>query len=215
VVDDEAAIARVVSTVLCDDGWSTECAASGHEALDRLESRRYALVLLDLRLPGTSGMEVLRQARRHDPAPRVVVMSAFASTEDATEATRAGAADVLRKPFTPDELRSAVQGAMTREVRPSQIDEAFDAAVAHARRLAADRRLEAASEQARHAISLHPDRPEGFHLLGCCLDLLERPAEAATMYGVALHLEPRHRASRHNLDRLTLLHGARGAVELA
>ena len=215
VVDDEPAIARAVAMALHDDGWEVDRAASGEEALERLERWQYDLVLLDLRLPGMSGMQVLGRIGGRESAPRVVVISAFASAEDATEASRAGAADVLGKPFTPEELRAAVTAAIAREVLPEVMDEAFREAVTATRGLIEAGRLEAASEQARRAIALHPDRPEGFHLLGACYDLLERPTEAEEMYGVALHLAPGYRPSRHNLDRLTLLHGARGTVELA
>jgi DNA-binding NtrC family response regulator len=84
-------------------------AGGGREALVRLAAEPVDLVVTDLRMPDVDGLAVLRAARARDPAPEVVVMTAFATAESAVEAMKAGAADYVTKPFSMDELRLRVR----------------------------------------------------------------------------------------------------------
>jgi len=92
---------------------------TGEEALARLASESPDLLLLDLKLPGIDGLEVLRQAVALPAPPCTVMITAYASLATAVEATRNGAFDFISKPFTPDELRSVARRA-TRDLILSQ-----------------------------------------------------------------------------------------------
>jgi hypothetical protein len=76
------------------------------------------LVLLDQRMPGMDGLEVLKVVRERDPSARLVMVTAYGTIELAVEAMKAGAVDFLRKPFTPDVLRGAVQAALAHPKQP-------------------------------------------------------------------------------------------------
>src|SRR5262245_6047611 len=80
-----------------------------HQALDLIESERPDLLLTDLKMPGTDGMELLRRARAIDPTLPVIVFTAFATIESAVAAIKDGAFDYLPKNFSVDQLRVAVE----------------------------------------------------------------------------------------------------------
>ena len=214
VVDDQLAIARTTSMVLEGDGWIVDSAGSGERALELMAAKTYDLLLLDLRLPGIQGADVLRKLAGALSRPKVVVMTAYGSPECAIEVMRLGAADILRKPFTPEELREVVRSAMARETDPEVIRQELSETLASARDHLRAQRVPAASERAGRAVALCPDRPDGFHLLGACHDLLGEQAEAKKMYGLALQADPGYAPSKRNLDRLVFFHGTRGSVEL-
>ncbi|MCA9548491.1 MAG: sigma-54-dependent Fis family transcriptional regulator [Myxococcales bacterium] len=108
VTDDEPKLGRWVEEVMRLAGHRVHREESGSGALTALDNQAFDLVITDLMLPGASGLEVLKAARGKVPAPDVIVMTAYGSTESAVEAMKAGAADYLTKPFTMDELRLRV-----------------------------------------------------------------------------------------------------------
>lgn len=113
VVDDENNIRLMVRIALQAVGHEVEVAADGAEALAKFaDGAGWDLVLLDQRMPGMEGLQVLEEMRRRDRAARVVMITAFGTIDLATSAMRAGATDFLRKPFTTNILRGAVQAAL-------------------------------------------------------------------------------------------------------
>jgi CheY-like chemotaxis protein len=113
LVDDEHNIRMMVRLALQKDGHTVDTAADGEEGLDKFGSGAgWDLVLLDQRMPGLEGLEVLRQMRYYDPRARVIMATAFGTVDLAVEAMKAGATDFLRKPFTVETLRGAVRAAL-------------------------------------------------------------------------------------------------------
>jgi len=99
-VDDESLIRMSLRIALAREGYDVDTASSGVEAMSLLDRFEYDLVLLDLRLPDVSGMEVLRYARRLHPGVKVLLVTASTNAPDAVEAEHEGAAGVVAKPFT-------------------------------------------------------------------------------------------------------------------
>ena len=112
VVDDEKNIRLMLSQVLASDTTTLETAINGEEALQKLEQSSYDLMLLDLRMPGMSGLDVLIQAHARRPDMPVIVLTAHGTVESAVEAMRGGAVNFLQKPFSPKEIRDAVDKAL-------------------------------------------------------------------------------------------------------
>jgi len=112
VVDDEDSLRRVLQVQLEQDGYSVVTAASAQQAFSLLQLRGYDLVITDLRMPGLSGVEVLKQVKSQYPETVVIVLTAFGSVETAVEAMKAGAYDFLTKPVHPDELSLVVARAL-------------------------------------------------------------------------------------------------------
>ncbi|MGI4952608.1 MAG: sigma-54-dependent transcriptional regulator, partial [Janthinobacterium lividum] len=106
IVDDDDALRRAIATTLSDLGHQPEQAGDGESALAWLSRHRADAVLLDLRMPGLDGMEVLRRIRARPDAPPVAVLTAVPTGENTIEAMRLGAADHLAKPVGRDGLRA-------------------------------------------------------------------------------------------------------------
>ncbi len=105
IVDDERTLARAVRAFLQEAGYEAEVAGDAEQALGLLESLRPDVVFSDVRLPGMSGIELLRRIREFDPALPVVIMTAYGTIEGAVEAVKLGAFDYLKKPVDLEELK--------------------------------------------------------------------------------------------------------------
>lgn len=109
VIDDEAVIREGCKRVLCKDGWEVLLASDGEKGLQMCEG--VDVVLLDLKMPGPSGMDVLEELLKRDPSLPIIVITGYATVDSAVEAMKKGAYDFIPKPFTPDQLRLVVQRA--------------------------------------------------------------------------------------------------------
>jgi DNA-binding NtrC family response regulator len=106
IVDDDAALRRAVAITLIDLGYEAAQAADGEAALAWLSHQQADAVLLDLRMPGMDGMDVLRRIRAREDAPPIAVLTAVPTSANTIEAMRLGAADHLTKPIGRDGLRA-------------------------------------------------------------------------------------------------------------
>ena len=122
LIDDEANIRMMVKMALEQKKHSVETAADGPDGLIKFGTGTgWDLVLLDHRMPGMDGIDVLHELRRRDPKCRVVMITAFGTFQLARTAIEAGATDFLRKPFTIETLRDFVAAALDR-ARPSSLE---------------------------------------------------------------------------------------------
>jgi DNA-binding NtrC family response regulator len=113
VVDDDRAILTLVGTIALAEGFDVATTVDGGDTLTQLRQRPADLVLLDQRMPGCTGLDVLRTIRSVSPACRVVLMSGFATIDGAVEAVRLGAMDYLTKPFDLQRLRQLLSAIRT------------------------------------------------------------------------------------------------------
>jgi two-component system response regulator AtoC len=111
VVDDEPLVRRSMERALTDQGFEVRTAASVAEGFAIFETLRPQVVVLDVRLPDGSGLDMLPRLRRADPALKVLMVTAFGETADVVRAMKAGAADFLKKPYDLEELLHAVKSA--------------------------------------------------------------------------------------------------------
>lgn len=112
VVDDEKIIRDGCVKILSKEGFPVHTATSGEEGLRLLREHSFDLLLLDLKMPGLSGIEVLQRAQDLKRNILVVVITGYATVESAVEAMKAGAYDFIPKPFSPDQLRIVVHRAL-------------------------------------------------------------------------------------------------------
>jgi DNA-binding NtrC family response regulator len=112
VVDDEPIVRRELTRSLDKEGYRTEAFPDGESALKRLAESKFDLVLCDLRLPGMSGMEVMKSARKADPSIEVIILTGFASVDSAIAAIRDGAFHYVTKPVKMTELKLLVRRAL-------------------------------------------------------------------------------------------------------
>ena len=111
LVEDKPELRAMFRKALERQGYTIEEASDGSTAIDKLRKRRYLLVLSDLKLPGSSGIEVLREARRVDPTIPFILVTAYGSVEEAVTAMKEGAFDFIQKPVDLDHLKLLLERA--------------------------------------------------------------------------------------------------------
>src|SRR5271166_5680041 len=104
VIDDEAAIRESLEVLLTLEGYQVRMAADGEDGLRVLELENFDLVLLDLALPGQSGLELLPQIKDRQPELPVIMITAYGTVENVVEAVRAGAENFVQKPWDNEKL---------------------------------------------------------------------------------------------------------------
>ncbi|OGB96708.1 MAG: Fis family transcriptional regulator [candidate division NC10 bacterium RIFCSPLOWO2_12_FULL_66_18] len=112
VVDDEEIVRDSLARWLEEDGYQVDTAPDGQAALAKLAAQAYAILLVDLKMPGIDGLQVLAQARTLQPDAAIIIMTAYATVDTAVQAMKQGAYDYLVKPFEPEEL-SLMVGKLT------------------------------------------------------------------------------------------------------
>ncbi len=115
IVDDEKNIRLTLSQALETLGAEIDTASTGEEAMTKLRGREFGLILLDIRIPGMDGMEILHRVHEIRPDIRVIMITAYATIESAVEAMKLGAVDFLQKPFDPKEIRELVSRVADRD----------------------------------------------------------------------------------------------------
>src|ERR1700685_1072160 len=111
LVEDKAELRAMFHKPMDRNGYTGEEAPDGNSAIDKIRSRRYQLILSDLKLPGNSGLDVLRESRRVEPTLPVILMTAYGSVEEAVTAMKDGAFDFIQKPVDLDHLKLLLERA--------------------------------------------------------------------------------------------------------
>jgi DNA-binding response OmpR family regulator len=114
VVDDEGAIRYSVSKTLQRIGYEVDEASTGEEAVDMIKKREYEVVLTDIRMPGITGVELLKRIKDASPDAIVILMTGYASLGTAVESLRLGAHDYLVKPSSSQDIRQSVTRGVER-----------------------------------------------------------------------------------------------------
>lgn len=201
IVDDEKNIRLTMAQALQPLGYEVKTAVNGEDALNQLETDDVGLILLDLKMPGLDGLEVLRRVVTLRPDIRIILISAHGTVEHAVEAMRLGAVDFIQKPFVPKELRELVTRVLDRHKLEATQTADYEAHLELIKRCMNERHFEAAAEHARQAIGADPTRPEAFNLFGILYELAGHHEEAMKQYRVAVDLDPTYRPAWQNLNR--------------
>jgi len=126
VIDDEPEICRCMEKCLALLDCKVESCTNGSDGIERLQKDRFDIVFTDLRMPGVNGIEVVRAVRRVSAGTDAIVLTGFGTIESAVRAIQAGATDYLTKPFKVDDLRVAIEKALTPPAPNADIDDAFN-----------------------------------------------------------------------------------------
>lgn len=203
IVDDEKNIRLTLSQALESLQLKIDTAVNGEEALAKLNEKKFGLILLDLKMPGMDGMEVLRQISQVQPQTRVIIITAHGTIESAVEAMKLGAVDFIQKPFTPVEIRKLVSKVADRETLDAQQATDYESQIELAKRSITDRNFDAAMEHVKKAIAIDASRPEAFNLSGCLFEIRGDRLAAQKNYRAALSLDPTYQPAQQNLSRST------------
>jgi len=112
VVDDEPIVRESIRDWLKDAGYNVATAETGEEALEMISKQDYGVVVLDVRLPGKTGIAVLKDIKQLKPSIKSIIITAYPTAALAAEATELGAVDYLIKPIAPDELEKLIRETM-------------------------------------------------------------------------------------------------------
>jgi len=115
VVDDEEIVRESLSGWLHEDGFQVSTAADGRIAVEKMKGERWNVMLVDLKMPGMDGLQVLEEARKLQPEAAVIMMTAYATVDTAVTAMKLGAFDYLVKPFDPEELSLLMQKVVAQQ----------------------------------------------------------------------------------------------------
>jgi len=203
IVDDEKNIRLTLTHALKPLEVETDTAVNAEEALEKLEEKDFGLILLDLRLPGMHGMEMLREVAEVRPDIKVIIITAYGTIESAVEAMKLGAVDYIQKPFSPDEIRELVSKVMHRGELVEGEATDYDSKLELTKRSIQEKHFDAAVEHAKAAIALDSSRPEAHNLLGALLEMREDVDGARQEYRLAISVDPSYEPARKNLHRLT------------
>jgi DNA-binding response OmpR family regulator len=121
VMEDDRNVAKGLEMVLVEEGYDVNLAGTGKLAMKAFEEGRFDLLVADLRLPDISGMEVIKKIKAQKPETEVIVITGYGTTATAVEAMKLGVHDFLPKPFTEEQIKSAIDEALSEHVaKPSE-----------------------------------------------------------------------------------------------
>lgn len=115
IVEDDEQLLETFRTILVDEGYDTDTATTGLQAIEKVANARYDLLVLDIKLPDIMGDKVARKIRRQDEQIAIIVITGFPSLQDSIEALDVGIHDILLKPISASELVKVVGEALARE----------------------------------------------------------------------------------------------------
>ena len=112
VMEDERSVAKGLEMILSEEGYRVDLADTGKLAMEAFKQKRFDLLVADLRLPDIDGMEVIKQVKAAKPETEVIVITGYGTTAKAVTAMKLGVHDFLPKPFTADQIMTAIDEAL-------------------------------------------------------------------------------------------------------
>ncbi len=201
IVDDEKNIRMTLRQCFSSEAYDLSEAVNGEEALNALEKENFDLVLLDIRMPGLTGLEVLNKMREKSIKTDVIIMTAYGSVEKAVEAMKLGAIDFIGKPFTPEEIREIVSEVLAREKLVESELEGYQDYLQFSKKSIMNQEYQKAFKYLKQAISLEVEKAEPYNLLGVIAEFNDEIERAQKHYRAALAYDPTYKPARSNLER--------------
>lgn len=203
VVDDEKNIRTTLSTFLSSLNFKVDTASNGEDALIKLKEKDYSLVLLDIKMHGLTGMQVLKEMRYSGIKTNTIMMTAYGTIENAVESMKLGAVDFISKPFTLEALKSVLTDVLDRqELKESEV-KSFKDYLEYSKKCIFEKKYEKAKEYLKKAISEDLEAPEPQNLLGVLAEFKSDLLAAGRHYRAALELDPTYKPAIENLERVT------------
>jgi DNA-binding NtrC family response regulator len=203
IVDDEPNVRLNFRTTLETEGYEIFEASSGEEALQALGEHAFALAILDIRMPGMDGLELLAKIGESGIRVPTTIVTAYSDVPNAVKAMKLGAVDFLQKPLRPEELRSIVAEILKRhDVQDEPVAETFSAHIVAAKRCLNLRAFAKARLHLARALELNAKSAEAFNLAGVLSEVLEDYDRAKKCYGQAIKLDKNYEPAQQNMRRL-------------
>jgi DNA-binding response OmpR family regulator len=205
IIDDEPNTRLNFRLALEVEGYQVAEAPNGAAAREKLLGERLDLAILDLRMPGMDGLQLLEQMRQEGMATPVIIVTAYGSVPDAVRALKLGAIDFLEKPLRPADLRRLVAEVVERhQVEHRERTECDDFAthLRAAKRQINLRNFPLAEKHLQRALDFEPRSADALNLLGVLAELGGDYRKARKYYGRAIRARHDHEAAQQNMRRL-------------
>src|SRR4030042_2142729 len=203
VVDDEKNIRTTLSTFLSSLNFKVDTVSNGEEALIKLKEKDYNLVLLDIKMHGLTGMQVLKEMRNSGVKTNTIMMTAYGTIENAVESMKLGAVDFISKPFTLEALKLVLTDVLDRQKLKESEVKSFKDYLEYSKKCIFEKNYEKAKEYLKKAISEDLEAPEPQNLLGVLAEFEGDLLAAGRHYRAALELDPTYKPAIENLERGT------------
>ena len=202
VVDDEKNERLNFRTTLETEGYEIFEASSAELALDLLAEHSFDLAILDLRMPGIGGLELLARMRASEINVPAMIVTAYSDVPHAVKAMKLGAIDFLQKPIRPNDLRNAVAQITERHGHEDDRADSFETNLVAAKRSINLGSFAKARLHLRMALALNEKSPEAFNLAGVLAEINEDYNQAKKCYGQAIRLDRNYEPAQQNMRRL-------------
>jgi DNA-binding NtrC family response regulator len=203
VIDDEKNVRFTVIHALQNDGYQVDAASSGVDGLQKASQIPYDLLLVDLRMPGMTGVEMLRELRRQHTQVPAVIITAYGIPRQLVEAAELGAIDCVRKPFSIQTIRHIVRDVIETCTLPDDfVPGTANEHLMMGRHEMMNGRLETAKTFLEKAAELSPDRAEIHILLGVAAYLRGGIEAATSCFERALTIDPSSKTASEYLTWL-------------
>lgn len=205
IIDDEPNARLNFRLALEVEGYHVTEALSGAAALEKLSAEQFDLALLDLRMPGVGGLQLLEQMRAGGILTPVIIITAYGSVPDAVHAMKLGAIDFLEKPLRPVDLRRLVAEVVGRhqvESRERPEHDDYETHLQAAKRHINLRQFALAEKHLQRALEFKTHSPDALNLLGVLAELRDDYRNARKYYGRAIRAQHDHEAAQQNMRRL-------------
>lgn len=185
VVDDTKNIRNLLTTCLEINDYEVTTAKSGHEAIELLNTEKFDLVFLDIKMPEISGTSVLKKMREIGIDIPVIIMTAYATVKNAIECTKLGAVAYLQKPFTAEKVKSVLDEVFSIDGNGSDLE----GLLKHSRKLIKDGKNGEAYEILKKALAINPSCSEIYYLIGMIYEKSGDVDQAQKFYETAERFE--------------------------
>jgi len=203
IVDDETNVRLSFRMTLETEGYEVFEARSGEQAVQLLAEHSFALAILDVRMPGMDGLELLAKMRESGIRVPAMVVTAYGDVPHAVKALKLGAIDFLEKPLHPEDFRSIVAEILDRHARQDDSPgETVSARLVAAKRCLNVHAFAKARLHLAKALELNSKSAEAFNLAGVLAELLEEYDKAKKYYGRAIKLDENYEPAQQNMRRL-------------
>jgi DNA-binding NtrC family response regulator len=203
IVDDETNVRLNFRMTLETEGYEIFEARSGEQAVQLLATHSFALAILDVRMPGMGGLELLAKMRESGIKVPAMIVTAYSDVPHAVTAMKLGAIDFLQKPLRPDDFRNIVAEIIKRHARPDDPPaDTFSAHIVAAKRCINLRAFAKARLHLAKALELNAKSVDALNLAGVLAELLEDYDKAKKYYGRAIKLDKSYEPAQQNMRRL-------------
>jgi FixJ family two-component response regulator len=203
IVEDEANVRLNYRITLETEGYEVVEATTSASALLVLIEQSFAVAILDMRLPGMDGLELLAKMREMEIAVPAMIVTAYSDVPHAVKAMKLGAIDFLQKPLRPEDLRRIVAEIVKRHAPETEhAAESFNSHIVAAKRCLNLRSFQLARLHLVKALELNTKSVEAFNLAGVLAEMQDDPDKAKKYYGQAIKLDKNYEPSQQNMRRL-------------